>query len=425
MTPKKMCKNLILFVLLCTTAFASEPPMQLMQYDHELLDLLTKLNELKPSERQALMSCVNRGVDECLFCCQLKEQKDNQNLILKKLKHSYIKLAEFPTTKGCLIFAPNKHVTQPNDLSPEVLCEIAIAKVLSLPILRKILNDKPKVEEFNMGYRIGDNAHYIEQVNPRYEKEGRGYLENYGPSNVIPYNLKTLFEQLKPEFDTLQLPKISISDFTFPSVTSISPKLKLLKLCHTLDNHSETERALWLQSQIKPTIRVPERETYRFINPPSQDCAFCLQRDENTDEKNYILFRTNYWMIMLNKYPYGKGGLLFTSLYHKHFPDELPTEAIAQLAILKVLSITIVGKAFKVSHFITGCGTGPCAGASVLNHFHEQATPEYESEDRGFIGIRFKDNVAAEDIPEVYKTLKPEFDTLELPNITVNIPQKT
>ncbi len=414
-----------LSLLLClqsSASYTAEPPLQLRQFDHELLALLKQLNGLTPSERQAVFACVTDTQVECAFCCQPKENNDAAYFILKRGKYSFVQLTEFPLTKGCLEFAPYAHINHPKQLSPEALCEISILKVLSLQILRTILNDKPKVEEFNMGCRIGTGSHYVERVNPRYLAEGRGYLENYGPCNVVPYSIKKLYDQLKPEFDKLSVPEFTI---TLPPPLlkwhnqTEHPEEKLLKLVHTLDNFTESERALWLRAKSNPTIRVPERETYRFIKPPTNDCPFCLQRDEHNDAANYILLRTNYWMAMLNKNPYGKGGLLFTALTHTKYPDQLPPEAIAQLALIKVQSLAIVSYAFDVTNFTTGCGTGPCAGASVLHHFHEQATPVYENEDRGFLGIRTKDNVAAEGIANVYQLLKPQFAQISVPEITI------
>ena len=127
---------------------------------------------------------------------------DEKYFILKRGEHCVVTLNLFPYAKGHLLIIPYEHKPTLNDFSPAARAELMELANLSL----NILNKKYGFPGANVGFNIGRCAgasipeHLHMQVVPRRNHEV-SFIYVIGNTPVSGVNLRTLYQELKPEFD--------------------------------------------------------------------------------------------------------------------------------------------------------------------------------------------------------------------------------
>ena len=101
--------------------------------------------------------------------------------------------------------------------------------------------------------------------------------------------------------------------------------------------------APWRHGYITKNQELVEKHTTR------NGCVFCLEFEDNDDEKHLILRRFNSMVVVMNHYPYNAGHLMVLPLAHKAelfnlTPDE-------SLELMKI-AITIRSKAKTIKNNI-------------------------------------------------------------------------
>ena len=134
---------------------------------------------------------------ECLFCRVLKEDRDEENLILYRGRYSYIILNRYPYNNGHLMVVSNRHISSIIDLTDEELLEIS--KLIQICI--KVLDDTMKPNGYNIGVNIGRAAgagieeHFHIHIVPRWT----------GDTNFMPIisDTKIVVEALRDTYKKL------------------------------------------------------------------------------------------------------------------------------------------------------------------------------------------------------------------------------
>lgn len=141
----------------------------------------------------------------CPFCDSCKQKEDENYHILYRAKHCYIKLNDFPPTKGSLLILPYEHCGDLTALSPEATNEIMHLAKQALPIIRHAF----EAEGFHLGFNLGNYAgasipdHLHLQIVPRYNKHV-GFIETIGSTTLIVYDLEKVYATLLPHFKQLE-----------------------------------------------------------------------------------------------------------------------------------------------------------------------------------------------------------------------------
>ena len=73
---------------------------------------------------------------ECIFCTQPAEHRDEENHILYRGEHCYMMLNRYPYNNGHLMIVPFQHVGTIEKLSAETLAELMAQAQLALKALR-------------------------------------------------------------------------------------------------------------------------------------------------------------------------------------------------------------------------------------------------------------------------------------------------
>lgn len=141
---------------------------------------------------------------ECVFCMQFKENKDEEHFIIRRFPLACLILNKYPYNAGHLLVLPLRHVGTIQELSADERTEIMEIASASTKILKDVCN----AEGFNIGINIGKAAgasipsHMHMHVLPRWIGD-TNFMPALGETKVISFDLNTMYGILKKEFDAL------------------------------------------------------------------------------------------------------------------------------------------------------------------------------------------------------------------------------
>jgi len=147
----------------------------------------------------------------CIFCKLWAKNNDKENLIVARFEHNSIFLNRYPYNKGHLLIIPNKHVKNLDKLNIKEKLEL-IQIISKVP---KILKDTLGADGANIGINLGKiggaskpdhvHVHIIPRYTPTHPNyTSLGFIQTAGETKLIGWNLETLYDILKPEFDKLK-----------------------------------------------------------------------------------------------------------------------------------------------------------------------------------------------------------------------------
>lgn len=135
------------------------------------------------------------------------------------------------------------------------------------------------------------------------------------------------------------------------------------------------------------------------------DCFLCdcLARPER-DVENRVLWRTEYALVVFNKYPYNNGHLLVAPV--RHVPDMNAASDAEMLALMRLVRDCqqVLTKAICPHGFNVGMNFGRCAGAGLPEHMHIHVVPRWNG-DTNSMHVCSNTNVISQGLDELYEQL--------------------
>jgi ATP adenylyltransferase len=179
----------------------SDTEVQLEGYDTPILYAPWRDTYLKESAQSAPKDA------SCPFCREMKYSGNVDNFILRKFKHCLVMLNLFPYVKGHLLVMPLEHKGLLRDLSPATRAEMMEIANASLEILDKMYSFDGANIGFNIGRISGASipGHLHMHIIPR-TNVPLGFVQIIGRTEVINFDMATVYAELKPEFDKIVLP---------------------------------------------------------------------------------------------------------------------------------------------------------------------------------------------------------------------------
>ena len=144
--------------------------------------------------------------DECVFCHQLKEDKDEHHFVLRRFKHCYVMLNLHPYNAGHLLVLPYAHVAHLNALSQEARIELIELLSHGSAILKEVLS----ADGVNIGANIEKAAgagipHHLHfHVLPRWNGD-TNFMPTLMQTKQISVDLHDIYKKLKPAFASLSM----------------------------------------------------------------------------------------------------------------------------------------------------------------------------------------------------------------------------
>ncbi|MCX8094927.1 MAG: HIT domain-containing protein [Caldisericia bacterium] len=136
----------------------------------------------------------------CFICELVKDNKDEENLILKRGNFSIIIMNKYPYNSAHLMISPLRHIKDLYELNDDEMKEIMNFLILSQKIIEKIY----KPDGYNIGVNIGRAAgageeHLHFHIVPRWSGD-TNFMTVFGETRVIPDSLFEIYKKLKEEF---------------------------------------------------------------------------------------------------------------------------------------------------------------------------------------------------------------------------------
>ncbi|OHB56671.1 MAG: HIT family hydrolase, partial [Planctomycetes bacterium RBG_13_44_8b] len=134
------------------------------------------------------------------------------------------------------------------------------------------------------------------------------------------------------------------------------------------------------------------------------------------DEDNFVLWRTDRSLVVLNKFPYNNGHLLLAPVRHIAGLDELGDEEMLELTKLIVSCQKVLTLAIKPHGFNIGMNFGRCAGAGLPGHLHIHIVPRWDG-DTNFMAVCGNTDVISQSMKDLYELLKTISAEKNLPEV--------
>jgi ATP adenylyltransferase len=147
------------------------------------------------------------------------------------------------------------------------------------------------------------------------------------------------------------------------------------------------------------------------------DCFICeAHKTAADDDKNFVLWRTDNSIVILNRFPYNNGHLLIAPI--RHIPDLQMSSDEELLELMKLirecqkaLSLAISPHGFNI-----GMNFGRCAGAGLPGHLHIHLVPRWDG-DTNFMAVCSETDVISQSMTELLELLKKVSKEHNLPGL--------
>ena len=147
------------------------------------------------------------------------------------------------------------------------------------------------------------------------------------------------------------------------------------------------------------------------------ECFVCHNlKDTENDEKNFVLWRTDRSIVMLNRFPYNNGHLLIAPNRHVAGFDQADEGEILELIRLVRESQKALTFAIKPQGFNVGLNFGRCAGAGLPDHLHIHVVPRWEG-DTSFMSACSDTKIISQSLKELLEQLRQVSQQHKLPNL--------
>ncbi len=116
-------------------------------------------------------------------------------------------------------------------------------------------------------------------------------------------------------------------------------------------------------------------------SPAESDCFLCNYRDHPADDaKNFVLWRTQRTLVLLNRFPYSSGHLLLAPLAHGGALADASVDVLHELTLRIRDAQRALQRALGAEGFNIGMNLGRCAGAGLPDHLHWHIVPRWSGD---------------------------------------------
>jgi ATP adenylyltransferase len=136
-----------------------------------------------------------------------------------------------------------------------------------------------------------------------------------------------------------------------------------------------------------------------------EPCIFCTSLNQDSDQKNFLLYRGEKSFIILNKFPYNNGHIMVVPNQHTGDLNNLNQEEQVDLFTLIRLSTKALSKVMQPHGFNIGMNLGRVAGAGIEDHVHFHIVPRWDG-DTNFMPVISNTKVVSEALEKSFSKLK-------------------
>lgn len=133
--------------------------------------------------------------------------------------------------------------------------------------------------------------------------------------------------------------------------------------------------------------RMKYLESLRTAGGTTPGCFLCRYADTPADDAaNFILWRSERTLTLLNRFPYTNGHLLIAPLAHTAQPESLPADTLSELTRRLCDAKRVLDEMLHPDGYNIGMNLGHCAGAGLPDHIHWHIVPRWGG-DTNFMAV--------------------------------------
>lgn len=155
----------------------------------------------------------------------------------------------------------------------------------------------------------------------------------------------------------------------------------------------------------------PWRYKYLSATQKKNECIFCLANKSKNPRDCYLLYRSNYNLIILNLFPYTNGHLIIAPTMHISSPVFSTENQLNEMTFLMNQSLKFLKDTYNADGFNIGMNIGKCAGAGFEDHFHLHILPRWQG-DTNFITTIVETRLIPEELDTTYEKLMPKYNNM-------------
>lgn len=147
----------------------------------------------------------------------------------------------------------------------------------------------------------------------------------------------------------------------------------------------------------------PWRINYVSSKKKKKGCILCQAKNSPVNE--YVIFKTQKSICLLNKYPYNNGHLMICPLRHTSDIAKIKPEEILDIFQSLNRAQNLLAKVLKPQGYNLGFNLGRVAGAGITGHLHLHVVPRWLG-DKNFMPSIAGTKVISQSLAELAKRLK-------------------
>lgn len=140
-------------------------------------------------------------------------------------------------------------------------------------------------------------------------------------------------------------------------------------------------------------------------------CIFCIAATSADVRETLTLYRNDFALVMLNRYPYTNGHLMVAPIAHDARLFESSAASLQALIRLAAEAQRILSDVYRPDGFNVGMNFGQVAGAGIADHYHMHVVPRWGG-DANFMTVTSQTRIVPETLDGTFDRLAPHFDQL-------------
>ena len=154
---------------------------------------------------------------------------------------------------------------------------------------------------------------------------------------------------------------------------------------------------------------------YPYLTSPKseqpQACIFCVAAATHKTREALTVYRNDFALVMLNRYPYTNGHLMVAPVAHEARLFDSSNDSLRVLIRLTAEAQRILSDVYRPDGFNVGMNFGQIAGAGVADHYHLHIVPRWTG-DSNFMTVTARTRLVPEELDVTYDKLQPHFENL-------------
>lgn len=151
-------------------------------------------------------------------------------------------------------------------------------------------------------------------------------------------------------------------------------------------------------------LYAPWRDEY-VTDQKIQGCVFChIVNNADLDATHHVLFRSEHYFVVMNKYPYTPGHFMIIPNHHTQNLESLDTSIWLEITAQAQQGVRLLKERLGAKGVNLGMNLGKAGGAGIAEHIHLHLVPRWER-DTNFITAIGENRVYSTDFEKIYQKL--------------------